>query len=212
MGFHVYVPRISALSENLRNEKRLLIKLEEQIDRFEDDPRSEDWRTEYTERERKSILHAWLDHCIVNREISPLLDFAFPKSYISASQEKEFLGTDGAPLGDATFPPFVPIKVKDAVAIPMVTTPDTNGRAAQGEKLVNQQLNWTNTALKALYSKIGPSMRKKFPLPKGAHLDRMKAHLMDAQNSRSRIFLSRHLGLGKQMTNRCHGKKDYRRL
>lgn len=35
---------------------------------------------------------------------------------------------------------------------------------------------------------------------------------MDAQNSRSRIFISRHLGLGKRMTNRCHGKKDSRIL
>lgn len=99
------------------------------------------------------------------------------------------LGTDGAPLGDVTFQPFVPIKVKDAVAIPMVTTPDTNGRASQGEELVNQQLNWTT-----LTQRLD---QVKFPLPKGAHLDRMKAHLMDAQNSRSRIFISRHLGLGK---------------
>lgn len=44
MGFHLDVPRISALSKkkNMRNEKRLLIELEEQIDRFEDDPRSKE--------------------------------------------------------------------------------------------------------------------------------------------------------------------------
>lgn len=182
MGFHhLYGPRISALSKNLRNEKRLLIELEEQIDRFEDDPRSKDWRTVSTLKGKESRYCTHGSTTVSSTEKSLHFWTSLSRKAISLRARWRRLGTDGAPLGDVTFPPFLPIKVKDAVAIPLVTTPDTHGRASHRGK-------------------------------NSTHLDRMKAHLMDAQNSRSRIFISGHLGLGKRMTNRCHGKKDYRIL
>lgn len=90
MGFHLDVPRISALSKNMRNGKRLLIELEEQINRFEADPRSKEkigglwvhWKG-------KKVNTARMARPLYRQQrnlSTSVLDFAFPKSYLSASQ------------------------------------------------------------------------------------------------------------------------------
>lgn len=170
MGFHLDVPRISALSKkkNMRNEKRLWTRRTDRSIWRRPAIKRKDWRTVSTLKGKESRYCTHGSTTVSSTEKSLHFWTSLSRKAISLRARWRRLGTDGAPLGDVTFQPFVPIKVKDAVAIPMVTTPDTNGRASQGEELVNQQRNWTT-----LTQRLD---QVKFPLPKGAHLDRMTSH------------------------------------
>lgn len=76
--------------EALRRELLNSSDMQEEFNKYEADPRREEWLKDYSEGKRKEIGDRWLDHWIVTGSTMSLLDYVYRSGFVSRPSKRLF--------------------------------------------------------------------------------------------------------------------------
>lgn len=120
--------------------------MKQELAAYKADPRRSQYVQDFSEEQQAQNRDRWLKNRLMTRRRLSLLDFIYG-GQVAAARSSKWVSQDGKPLGDSVFPPFTNLDMGEGVTAAPIIVPS---RTDEGTSYIHQQLNFTNTAIKAL--------------------------------------------------------------